>query len=130
MDISELFYRFVFPSVRKRLVEILYREVGLTQEKVAEKTYLTQSAVSRYIKGGRGSYIEISKFKDIDEMLKELARKIVDGEMDEYSLQYHLARVAFEALSRGYICPYHGKIDPELDLDRCNICKDLFRKRH
>ncbi len=126
MDISELFYRYVFPSVRRRLVEILYRESGLSQEEVARKTYLTQSAVSRYLRGGRGGYIDLSKFRDIDEMLRKLAWELTENGMDEYALQYRLAKIAFEALGKGYICPYHGTIDPDVDLKRCNICKDLF----
>lgn len=128
MDISEFFYRYVFPSVRRRLVEILYRESGLSQEEVAKKTYLTQSAVSRYLRGGRGSYIDLSRFSDVDEMLKELAEELGGNGMDEYALQYRLAKIAFEALSKGYICSYHGRMDPDLNLGRCNICKDLFRR--
>ena len=126
MDVSELFYRYVFPSVRRRLVEILYRESGLSQEEVARKAHLTQSAVSRYLRGGRGGYINLAEFGDVDGMLRKLAEELVEDGMDEYALQYRLAKIAFEALGKGYICPYHGRIDPGVDLGRCNICKDLF----
>ena len=129
MDISELFYRYVFPSVRRRLVVILYREFGLGQEEVAKRAHLTQSAVSRYIRGGRGSYIDLSKFKDIDRMLRDLAEELSKNVMSEYDLQYRLAKIAFEALGKGYICSYHEKIDRTVDLSRCNICRDLFQKR-
>lgn len=117
--------RYVYPSLRRRLVEIL-RERGLTQTQIAELLHITQSAVSRYLRMNRGALIEVEKFQDIDEKLKGLANTIVREKPDEYYIHGELVKIAVEMLGKGYVCSFHSKVDPEIDPKLCRICIETF----
>lgn len=117
--------RYVYPSLRRRLVEIL-RERGLTQTQIAGLLHITQSAVSRYLRMNRGALIEVEKFQDIDEKLKGLADTIVREKPDEYYIHGELVKIAVEMLGKGYVCSFHSKVDPEIDPKLCRICIETF----
>lgn len=129
ITVFELAYRYVFPSVKKRLVEIMYREYGISQWRISRILGIDQSTVSRYLSGERGGLIDFSRYIDVDKNIQELASKIVREELDIYAVIYELVRLTLWIMSRGYICMYHKNLDPELDISRCNICLELFSDR-
>ena len=117
--------KYVYPSLRRRLVEIL-REKGLNQMQVAKLLYITQSAVSRYLRMNRGALVDVEKFPDIDNKLKGLAETIVKEKPDEYYIHGELVKIAIEMLGKGYVCSFHSKVDPEIDPRVCKICIEIF----
>jgi len=117
--------KYVYPSLRRRLVEIL-REKGLNQMQVAKLLYITQSAVSRYLRMNRGALVDVEKFPDIDDKLKGLAETIVKERPDEYYIHGELVKIAIEMLGKGYVCSFHSKVDPEIDPRVCKICIEIF----
>ncbi|ASJ04397.1 transcriptional regulator [Thermococcus barossii] len=121
----EVASRYVYPSIRRRLVEVL-REKGLKQTEIAELLHITQSAVSRYLKMDRGAFIDVSKFPDIDAEVTALAEKIVRERPSEYKIHSELVKMSLEMLGRGYVCAFHSKIDPEVNPSECNVCLELF----
>lgn len=117
--------KYVYPSLRRRLVEIL-REKGLSQIQIAELLYITQSAVSRYLRMNRGALIEVEKFPDIDEKLRGLADRIMKEKPDEYYIHGELIKITVEMLGKGYVCSFHSRVDPEIDPKKCRICIETF----
>lgn len=117
--------KYVYPALRRRLVEIL-RESGLNQIQIAKLLHITQSAVSRYLRMNRGALIEVEKFPEIDEKLKELAENIMKEKPDEYYIHGELVKIAVEMLGKGYVCSFHSKVDPEIDPKLCRICIETF----
>lgn len=122
----EIAYRYVLPSVRRRLIEIMYRDLGMNQVEIAGKLGITQSAVSKYVDGKRGTLIDLSKYADIDNELKELAKELTHHDVDEYYVQFRLVKIALAVLSKGYFCGYHVKLDDTVDPSKCGICEKLF----
>ena len=121
----EVASRYIYPSLRRRLVEML-RKQGLKQTEIAELLHITQSAVSRYLKMDRGALMDISKFPDIDAEVERLARRIVSERPDEYEIHAELVRISLEVLGKGYACSFHSQIDPEINPALCNVCIELF----
>jgi len=117
--------RYVYPAIRRRLVEHL-RENGLKQTEIAELLHITQSAVSRYLNEERGKVIDVSSFPDIDEEIRLLAERIIREKPDEYEVHTELVKLSLEFLGRGYGCPFHAEIDPEVDPMECRVCIELF----
>lgn len=73
---------YILPYVRSELVREL-EKLGLTQQEIAKELNLTQPAVSQYIAGNRA---RVEKLDDhISYMLKELAREIEEGEVENLS---------------------------------------------
>ncbi|NJD99297.1 ArsR family transcriptional regulator [Thermococcus sp. LS1] len=121
----EVASRYVYPSLRRRLVEIL-REKGLKQTQIAELLHITQSAVSRYLRMDRGALIDVAQFPDIDDDLKKLAEEIIRKRPTEYEIHSMLVQISLEMLGKGYVCSFHSQIDPELNPAQCRICLELF----
>lgn len=121
----EVASRYVYPSVRRRLVELLRAE-GLKQTEIAELLHITQSAVSRYLRMDRGALIDVSTFPDVDAEIKALADRVLQERPDEYVVHSELVRIAVRMLGRGYVCSFHSKVDPELDPAECRVCIELF----
>ncbi|HHI01144.1 MAG TPA: transcriptional regulator, partial [Thermococcus litoralis] len=102
------------------------REKGLNQMQVAKLLYITQSAVSRYLRMNRGALVDVEKFPDIDNKLKGLAETIVKEKPDEYYIHGELVKIAIEMLGKGYVCSFHSKVDPEIDPKLCRVCIETF----
>lgn len=121
----EVASRYVYPSLRRRLVEHL-REKGLKQTEIARLLHITQSAVSRYLNMDRGALIDISQFPDIDAELRSFAEEIIEKKPGEYEIHRRLMEISVKMLGKGYVCSFHAKIDPEINPSECNVCLDLF----
>ncbi|WP_297092225.1 ArsR family transcriptional regulator [Thermococcus sp.] len=121
----EVTSRYVYPSLRRRLVEILY-EKGLKQTEIAELLHITQSAVSRYLRMDRGALMDVSSYPDIEEELQSLAREIVEKKPGEYEIHRRIVEISLEMLGKGYVCSIHSEVDPEVDPGECNVCLELF----
>ncbi len=126
VDLFELLYRYVYPAIRKRLAEILYYDEKMKQEEIARILGVSQSAVSRYIEGQRGSAIDIASISYVNEKLRELAKRISRKSVDEYTVQVELVRLSLAILARKELCRFHASIDPSIDYTRCNICPIAF----
>ena len=125
----DLASKYVYPSIRKRLVEILYNDFELSQNKVASLLHVTQSAVSRYLNSDRGNLIDISIFRDIDQKVKDFATKVIKEQPDEYKIHFTLVSIALEMLGKGYVCFFHEKVDPSIDVKKCRLCITLFQDK-
>lgn len=123
----EIASRYVYPAVRRRLVELLYKDYHLNQINIASLLHITQSAVSRYLRKNRGTFIDISEIKAIDEDIKNLAKWIVDKKPSEYNIHLELVRLCLRLLGKGYFCEFHEKIDNEINISDCTTCLSLFR---
>jgi len=123
----EVASRYVYPALRRRLVEHL-REKGLKQTEIAELLHITQSAVSRYMREERGKLIDVSSFPDIDREVRKLAERIIAERPGEYEIHTELVKLSLEFLGKGYGCSFHAKVDPEIDPKECRVCIELFRE--
>ncbi len=124
-SVLELGYRYVIPSLRRRLVEILHEEFKLSRVEIARKLGISPSAVSRYLSRERGAYLDVSKVQVVETGLRKLAEEVATGDLDEYAVEGRLVKVAMQALARRYFCGYHARyfgVDPL----KCRICPELF----
>ncbi len=119
--------RYVYPSVRKRLVEILYFEKKLKQEVIAEKLFISQSTVSKYINGGRGKFLDVSRLAGVEKDLRDIAEKVLQDNLSKEEIEYYLSTVCFRAMGRGEICEFHDSIDGGVSPLTCNLCQRLFK---
>lgn len=126
MDVPRIVSRFVYPSIRKRLIEILYYEYKLTQREIAQMLYISQSAVSRYIQGNRGNFLDLKRTPKTNEELRALARELLNNNYTKYEFEEKLLRITLAALGRGEICQFHKQIDPTIDPRKCKVCINLF----
>jgi|GEM_PF-370614 len=124
-SVLELGYRYIIPSLRRRLVEILHQELKLGKIEVARKLGISPSAVSRYLSRERGATLDVSKIPPVDSWLRKLAEGIARGDLDAYATEEELLEVALRAAALRLFCSYHLSyfgVDPL----KCRICPKLF----
>lgn len=121
----EVASRYLYPSIRRRLVEVL-RERGLKQTEIAELLHITQSAVSRYLKMDRGAIMDLKDFPDVDGEVRALAERIIREMPGEYEIHSFIVKLSLEFLGKGYACTFHSRIDPEINPAECRVCIELF----
>lgn len=121
----ELAYRYVIPYIQRRLVQAL-KERGLTNTEIANKLGITPSAVTRYLKGERGTEIDLSKHKDINQIIEAIADAIIRKGISKYDIMTAVTAATAYALSRKYLCAYHAKIDKAIDPAKCYVCDQAF----
>ncbi len=125
-SVFELGYRYLIPSLRKRLAEIMNKELKMSEVEIARKLKITPSAVSRYLRGERGSTIEISTITDINEELTKIAKDLSTQDLDFLEIEARLLKITIQAMSKKYICWFHQKIQQSIDPANCKICPEIF----
>lgn len=121
ISIFELGYRYVIPSIKRRLTEKLIG-MGLTRRGAAGKLGFSVSAISRYLSMERGVFVDVASYSDVDKAIEYLALAIKDDRVDFYDIQIWIHRIALYMLSRRYMCRMHAKLDLNIDPNRCSIC--------
>ncbi len=117
--------KHVYPAIRRQLVISLYTK-GFKVSEISRLTGYSKSLITRYLKGERGSLIDISKYSDIREMIEEVVWQLITGELDTYKLETRLIKIALYMMKKRYLCMYHKMIDPEIDPSKCRICSEAF----
>lgn len=122
----ELASKYVVPAIKRRLVLELAKK-GLMGVEIARKLGISQSLVTRYLSGERGSYINIDEYADIVKLVEGLANRIIENHMSEYDVVRELDRIVMAFMARKYLCKKHKEIEPSIDITKCNICPSLYK---
>ena len=126
LTVFELASKYVYPSVRRRIVEILYYEYGLSQKKISKLMHIDQSTVARYLEGERGGFIDFKIYPQLNRLFKEYVEKIIREQPDKYRLLEELSELTLYIMGSGYVCPYHARLDETVDISKCRVCIRLF----
>ncbi|MEM2617498.1 MAG: helix-turn-helix domain-containing protein [Thermofilaceae archaeon] len=122
----ELGARYITPYIMRRLVKALVNEHGLSRVKAAAALGISPSAVTRYLKGERGSQIDLRDRSDVEELISRLASRAASRPLSELELQLEVARIALYIMGKGYACPFHFRLEPSLGSTGCGVCRSLF----
>jgi predicted transcriptional regulator len=84
----------VLPTIRALVAKELMEKYNFTQQGVASKLGLTQSAVSQYMRNLRGSKIKILESdKKISRQIEKFAGRIASGELDSSDNLVHFCNI-------------------------------------
>lgn len=128
-SIFELGYRYLLPSLKKRLAEIMNSEMKMSEVEIATKLKMSPSAISRYLRGERGTAIEVARFPDTDRELATLAKDLATQDLDWLIIETRLLKISLITMSRKYLCEFHHKLQPLVDPVSCRTCPELFSSR-
>jgi predicted transcriptional regulator len=127
MNPLELASRYIVPAVTRRLVKVLVEEHAFSRAEVARRTGLSPAAVTRYLKGERGSMLDLGSLEDVESKVKKLAEKVALGRVSVPNLQAEIASIAAYAMAKGYFCELHAKLDSRFGSKSCSACQQVFR---
>lgn len=113
---------FILPAIRRELAKTMIDYFHLTQKEVAEKMFITESAVSQYLNSKRAKEVIFSNA--VLEQIKASAKKIIS---DNKTLVPEIVKLCNLTAVRQIMCDIHKKQDIILPHD-CDVCfHDLLK---
>ncbi len=107
---------YILPALRREFSRIML-ERGLSQRQIAKKLFITEAAVSQYMKGKRGKDFEFKE--DIKEDISASAQRV----MEHGNMIPELQMLCRKIRENGFLCDIHKKhgITPE-ECNQSIIC--------
>jgi len=111
----------LLPTLRALIAKELMEKYKFTQQDVASKLGLTQSAISQYLRNLRGSKTKIlGKNKEINKEIEDFASRIASGELNSLNALNSFCNICKNIRKSKILCDLHKKAFPELE--DCKIC--------
>jgi predicted transcriptional regulator len=110
---QEVEFTLVLPAIR-RGVSLELKRLGMKQAEVARRLQLTKAAVTQYVKGIRGSNIQI------DEVTKKEITNAAINIQKEADAREEIQKILNSIKERRVVCKYHRLHNKELG--KCDIC--------
>ena len=111
----------LLPTLRALIAKELMEKYKFTQQDVASKLGLTQSAVSQYVRNLRGSKAKIlERDAEINKKIEKFASEIASGQLNSFSALESFCNICRAVRKSRTMCEIHKKSSPELK--NCKIC--------
>jgi hypothetical protein len=114
--------KVVIPAIRAHVARELVQSYELKQDKVAKILGITQSAVSKYTSGARGSVLGIEDIKEIQPLLAEIVALVADGKTSRKDLLEKFCQTCQAVRRTGLMCPLCEKVDGSIKVQGCSFC--------
>jgi hypothetical protein len=109
----------IIPALRAHIAKELIDSYGLNQAEVAEKLGVSQPAVSQYLRQVRGTQSKIMRNKIVEEEVKQICKRIADGEKNPTSEFCGFCRLIRE---HRLVCAVCGSKSTKKDSKLCMEC--------
>jgi len=103
----------------------LMNKHSLNQAQAAKLLGISQPAISLYQKKLRGNSLDLWNDTDITDSVAKQAEFLVNGGNESNSILAWFCGVCKTLRSKGYLCKIHKDMDPTMDVDNCDFCKNL-----
>ena len=98
---------------------------NLKQAQAAKLLGVSQPAISLYQKKLRGNSLDLWGDPEIAASIAKQAEHLANGNNENrYNLAWFCA-ICKTLRAKGYLCKIHKDLDPTMDIENCNFCKDL-----
>jgi len=121
----EVAVKCALPSVRAMVASELMGKHSLNQVQTAELLGVSQPAISLYQKKLRGNSLDLWNDADIAASVAKQAEFLVNGGGESKNTLAWFCGICKTLRARGYLCKIHKDLDPTVNLDDCDFCKDL-----
>ena len=121
----EVAVKCALPSVRAMMASELMSKHSLNQAQAAELLGVSQPAISLYQKKLRGNSLDLWNDADIAGSVAKQADFLVNGSGESKNTLGWFCGICKTLRAKGYLCKIHKDLDPTVNLDDCDFCKDL-----
>lgn len=121
----EVVIKCALPSVRAMVAAELMNKHSLNQAQAAKLLGISQPAISLYQKKLRGNSLDLWSDPEITTSVAKQAWLLVNGVADTRNNLGWFCAICKTLRSKGYLCKIHKDLDPTMDIDNCDFCKDL-----
>ena len=118
--VCETVVKDILPAMRSIIATELQKQ-GLTQNQIAKKLFITQPAVSQYLKKARARNTQIlSKNPQVHAILEKKAKQLAKKQVSKEELTIGLCDACRQILKTGIVCEFHRHTTKQLD--KCSVC--------
>ena len=121
----EVAVKCALPSVRAMVAAELMSKHSLNQAQTAKLLGISQPAISLYQKKLRGNSLDLWSDPEITASVSKQAAFLANGNSDAQNNLMWFCAICKTLRSKGYLCKIHKDLDPNLDVENCEFCKDL-----
>jgi predicted transcriptional regulator len=115
--------KIVIPAIRAYVAKELVETYELKQDEVAKILGITQSAVSKYTSGNRGSILKVDDVKEARPLLTELVTFAAnEKEVSRKELLEKFCETCKTIRRTGVMCPLCKKADVSIEAEGCSFC--------
>lgn len=108
--------QYILPALRVAIARELVEKYGLRRREVAEKMGMTPAAITQYLNRSRGDTASamVEHSSRVMELVSDIARDLVQGEVPADRLLMKLCRACRAARAERLICDLHVETMPSL----------------
>jgi predicted transcriptional regulator len=121
----EVAVKCALPSVRAMMATQLMNKHDLNQAQAAKLLGISQPAISLYQKKLRGNSLDLWGDPDIAASVAKQAEFLANGATDARNNLAWFCSVCKTLRAKGYLCKIHKDLDPTMDIESCDFCKDI-----
>jgi predicted transcriptional regulator len=121
----EVAVKCALPSVRAMMASELMSKHSLNQAQAAELLGVSQPAISLYQKKLRGNSLDLWNDAEIAASVVKHAEFLVNGNGESKNTLGWFCEICKTLRAKGYLCKIHKDLDPTVNLDDCDFCKEL-----
>lgn len=117
----EIAVKTVSPALRALLAKTLLEKHDLKQTQVADVLGITQSAVSKYFKNVRGTYLQIENHSEVNDIVNQMATLLLSDQVPQTEIMKLFCQACVVIRSKGLMCPVCQQ-NQKSKINSCNFC--------
>ncbi|MGB9728132.1 MAG: transcriptional regulator, partial [Nitrososphaeria archaeon] len=118
----EVVLKTVLPNIRALVAKELSEKYRMKQVEIAQVLGISQSAVSMYLTGNRGTAIDLGKNKDIYDKIELLSKRIFDRSLTQEEYISRVCEICKIVRGKGLLCQVHRQYLKPFELKECSYC--------
>lgn len=119
----EVAVKTVIPAIRSAIVRVMYNELGFKQVDIAGLLNITQAAVSQYIRGARGTIVNVDDIPELHNEVLSFINEVVSGKTNRDKQIIHYCKLCNIIRAKGLMCNIHKQYDLTVRGCDCSLCK-------
>lgn len=120
--LCEIAVKSLLPPTRAALAKELMTKHGFKQLEAAKLLGLSQPAISLYTRKMRGKAIDLEKDREIKKRIEEFADALAEKRLAQKEFILKFCEICRAARAKGLLCHMHKTLDPEFNVEKCELC--------
>ena len=120
----EVAVKSAVPAVKALLAKELVEKHNLGQDETAEILGISQSAVSKYTRGLRGSVIELNDFREVSTLIDKMIMILLSEKQAYQKTEFmnSFCQTCKAVRKARLMCKFCNKTDPTFGAEECEFC--------
>ena len=101
---------------------------NLKQAEAAKLLGVSQPAISLYTRKIRGRAIDLENDKDVKILIENFAESLIKENVSHEDFILSFCEICGTVRAKGLMCKLHKAFEPEVDIEKCDLCSAMRTK--